>query len=433
MSNIFHNQPRAGAALTGGPAWGLGSRDCLAAVYNWPHRVRIPRNSGGFADAKRPIQAQSAAAGARCLRIAAADARPRDRQMLLLAALASGCSSCVAPQRAGSSRWSYHPLSDPGAVCLDGSPGAFDYLPALSPPLPPAPGREPPPPRCQLARVPDASHRSYSYFIKTGGNPAVTFGFESANDKCCRQSEKDCRWFISASNATALAACTKALETQSCLPCPPQPNVTDKLGCPSWASPAAPGYRGANTSWQIHLAGGGWCYNASDCAARATSYLGSSKLFNRSHVPSGGPLSPDPAANPHFFAWHRVQIRYCDGFSFTGHREQPVLVTLPDGKSRTLHVRGRAILLAALQALLPLGLANAQQVMLTGDSAGGLAVFHAADTVGAFLKLHAPNLQTYKAVPVSGFFLDHEDVDGEPQYANALRNAFAFQNASVQS
>ena len=147
-------------------------------------------------------------------------------------------------------------------------------------------------------------------------------------------------------------------------------------------------------------------------------------------VPAGGPLSPDPTSNPDFFAWHRVQIRYCDGFSFTGHREQPVTVTLPDGNSVTLHVRGRDILLAALEQLLPLGLENAERVMLTGDSAGGLAVFHAADAVGEFLKDHAPKLRTYKAVPVSGFFLDHDDVEGVPQYGDALRRGFSFQNAS---
>jgi hypothetical protein len=173
--------------------------------------------------------------------------------------------------------WSYHLLSDPGAVCLDGSPAAFDYLPALSPPQPGGP------PRCQLARVPSAGHSSFSYFIKTGGDPTVTFGFSNANDKCCRQSEKACRWFISPVNATAHAACTKALVSKApCLPCPATLNATAKLGCPCWASPPAPGYKDAKSSWQIHLAGGGWCYNATDCAARATCSLGSSRFFNRS-------------------------------------------------------------------------------------------------------------------------------------------------------
>jgi len=123
-------------------------------------------------------------------------------------------------------------------------------------------------------------------------------------------------------------------------------------------------------------------------------------------------------------------VRYCDGFSFAGHRDSPVTVTLPGGKKQTLHVRGRAILLATLKQLLALGLDRAESVMLTGDSAGGLAVFHAADFVGDFLRAHSPRLRTYKAVPVSGFFADHTDVNGVPQYANALRTAFAWHSAS---
>ena len=123
-------------------------------------------------------------------------------------------------------------------------------------------------------------------------------------------------------------------------------------------------------------------------------------------------------------------MRYCGGFSFAGHRDSPVTVTLPGGKKQTLHVRGRAILLATLKQLLALGLERAESVMLTGDSAGGLAVFHAADFVGDFLRAHSPRLRTYKAVPVSGFFVDYADVNGVPQYANALRTAFAWHSAS---
>jgi hypothetical protein len=52
--------------------------------------------------------------------------------------------------------WQYHLLpASSGALCLDGSPGAFDYLPALPPPGPP------PKPRCQLARIPSSGHPTY--------------------------------------------------------------------------------------------------------------------------------------------------------------------------------------------------------------------------------------------------------------------------------
>lgn len=44
---------------------------------------------------------------------------------------------------------------------------------------------------------------------------------------------------------------------------------------------------------------------------------------------------------------------------------------LPNGTAISLWNRGRRTLWAALKAMLPLGLADATEVMLTGDSAGG--------------------------------------------------------------
>ena len=53
---------------------------------------------------------------------------------------------------------------------------------------------------------------------------------------------------------------------------------------------------------------------------------------------------------------------------------------------------------------------------MAGDSAGGLGVFHNADRLGERLAASAgATLQRYKAAPVSGFFLNHSNV----QEANA--------------
>ena len=204
------------------------------------------------------------------------------------------------------SRWQYHLLpASSGGVCLDGSPAAFDFLPYA--PLPAGPA---PLPRCQLARTPSAGHASYSYFIKTGGNNSITYGFNEAHDKCCRQSAKDCHWFISSNQSVAEVACSAALTKtpMACLPCTGSGADAPSVGCPSWSDPPAPGYTGAKHKWQIHLAGGGWCYNGTDCAARTLSYLGSSRYFNTSHVPSGGIMSGSSAASPSFFAWNKVPV-----------------------------------------------------------------------------------------------------------------------------
>ena len=98
----------------------------------------------------------------------------------------------------------------------------------------------------------------------------------------------------------------------------------------------------------------------------------------------------------------------------------------PNGSVVRLYTAGRLILMAALRELLEHGLKNATAVMLTGDSAGGLAVFHAADPVAEFLRKSVPTLQTFKGVVVSGFFLNHTDVTGAPAYADALGTAVRF-------
>eukprot|EP00966_Prymnesium_polylepis_P107242 2483180-Prymnesium_polylepis.1 len=90
-----------------------------------------------------------------------------------------------------------------------------------------------------------------------------------------------------------------------------------------------------------------------------------------------GPLAADPAANPDFATFHRVHIQYCDGGSFAGDRE----LDTPDGR---LHFRGRRILQAALselQSSFGLGAAEGTQVLLTGCSAGGVAVYLNADFI----------------------------------------------------
>ena len=76
------------------------------------------------------------------------------------------------------------------------------------------------------------------------------------------------------------------------------------------------------------------------------------------------------------------------------------------------------------------GLGNAVQVMQSGGSAGGLAAYLHADYVHDWLKARAPNLQKYKSAPISGFFLDHVNVLGQPVYETMMRNLFHESNAT---
>ncbi len=73
---------------------------------------------------------------------------------------------------------------------------------------------------------------------------------------------------------------------------------------------------GAN-KWIIHLEGGGWCVNESDCYARSMTDLGSSKNWAPSGA-MGGFLSDNASVNPDFFNWNLAFAMYCDGASFAG-------------------------------------------------------------------------------------------------------------------
>lgn len=114
---------------------------------------------------------------------------------------------------------------------------------------------------------------------------------------------------------------------------------------------SAPGYwmetgSGAGKSgWIIHAEGGGWCWNESECAGRAKTHLGTSKVWTNTTKCYGscdGILSSDPAINPDFYTFNHIFVGYCDGSSFSGQRE---------GLHQGLMYRGRANLDAVIDSV----------------------------------------------------------------------------------
>jgi hypothetical protein len=95
-----------------------------------------------------------------------------------------------------------------------------------------------------------------------------------------------------------------------------------------------------------------------------------------------------------FYNWNRVMIRYCDGASFAGEGY--------DARNR-LYFRGQRIFNAAIQYFLSIGMASADQVLLTGTSAGALAVMLHCDQFSAFF---AGRRTTVKCLADAGLFLD---------------------------
>ncbi|XP_015570617.2 pectin acetylesterase 12 [Ricinus communis] len=167
------------------------------------------------------------------------------------------------------------------------------------------------------------------------------------------------------------------------------------------------GYGSGANSWLIQLEGGGWCNNIRNCVYRKKTRRGSSKYMEK-QLAFTGILSNKPQENPDFFNWNRVKLRYCDGASFSGDNEN---------KAAQLQFRGQRIWLAAMQDLMSKGMRYANQALLSGCSAGGLAsILHCDEFRNLF-----PRRTRVKCLSDAGLFLDAVDVSG----GRTLRNMYS--------
>jgi len=200
--------------------------------------------------------------------------------------------------------------------------------------------------------------------------------------------------------------------------------------------------------------GGGWCESIEDCAARAyspTCIRGSSNesCYAASVNPgneaaggiyqspwdlyampvalgarwAGGLLNTNPATNPTTHDWFGVWIQYCDGMSMTGSNDTVSWVPY-NGTSVPLYFRGHRSLRALIARLRADYNADAfTHVVISGDSAGGLASYLHVDTWASLL----PSALVV-AAPDSGFFF------ADPAHASwpaALEWVAAQGNASA--
>jgi len=191
----------------------------------------------------------------------------------------------------------------------------------------------------------------------------------------------------------------------------------------------SPGWFGNVNKWLIHLEGGGWCYTPAQCYWRSlTQQTGSSKNWPQDALFPFGPMSSDPVVNPAFRTFNRVYVKYCDGGSFAG--DTKMTYTSERADNITLHFRGRRVLLAVVQRLIAefgLGADSGAEVLLSGCSAGGLAVLLNADVVRAALP---HTVVRYKAVCGSGFFQARPSVDGVQVYQPQMKKVFLMQKLS---
>ncbi|KAL3613811.1 hypothetical protein CASFOL_041885 [Castilleja foliolosa] len=161
------------------------------------------------------------------------------------------------------------------------------------------------------------------------------------------------------------------------------------------------GHGSGVNNWMIYLEGGGWCNTTSDCIGRSIGWLGSSYSRNNKTY-YNGLLTGNQTYNPEFYNWNRVFLVYCDGASFSGDVEEVDPQT-------NLHYRGARIFNAIMEDLLAKGMSNAENVILSGSSAGGLATLFHCDN---FRQQVVPNAKRVKCISDSGFFMHAKNLPG---------------------
>ncbi|CAI7842542.1 unnamed protein product, partial [Closterium sp. NIES-54] len=176
--------------------------------------------------------------------------------------------------------------------------------------------------------------------------------------------------------------------------------------------------------WHIYLPHGGWCRNANECVGRSRTALGSSTFYPADPTiatippPSfNGILSSNSSINPPFYNWNLVRLIYCDGGGYAGTAGRVDI-----NNNTAIYLDGWNILQAVIEDLKSnQGIKSADQILLSGSSAGGQAVVTLCDRIAAAFPW-APT----KCISDSGFFIDSKDRVGGNTWRASAQSLVAF-------
>lgn len=183
-----------------------------------------------------------------------------------------------------------------------------------------------------------------------------------------------------------------------------------------------PGVGPSERLWIIHFNGGAWCFDSKACFERSHSSLGSTNKLPASPPIIQGINSPDPNINPDFHDWNLVWVVYCDGASFTGNQDRPLI----SESGETIYMRGKRVLNAIINDVLKnRNLQEAEALILTGSSAGSMTAIFQADYVASKL----PKTIPVRVFSDAGFFIDTSSIGGK-NLNEIFRNIYEMQNSS---
>ena len=207
--------------------------------------------------------------------------------------------------------------------------------------------------------------------------------------------------------------------------------------CMDGSSPVyyyASGTGDGKNKFLFHFQGGGWCYNEEECYEAAvnnapwppssTKALPEMMSYPREDVDGMGYLNYQKEKNPLLYNWNIVFVIYCDGGSFASDSE-----TLVNGER--LQFRGKNIRESVIKEVFKKhALAEASDIVISGCSAGGLAVLMGIDQMAKMI--HESNKRAnVKALVDSGFFAEYssgltEFDNTEPSNVNTMKKMGMF-------
>lgn len=90
----------------------------------------------------------------------------------------------------------------------------------------------------------------------------------------------------------------------------------------------------------------------------------------------------DETVNPMFHNWNMVYIRYCDGTSFTGYSTH-------EFNKKKLYFYGQVNRNETIRQLLTTdGMHEASEIVVTGCSSAGLAIYYGVDAIADIIHTH---------------------------------------------
>lgn len=160
----------------------------------------------------------------------------------------------------------------------------------------------------------------------------------------------------------------------------------------------------SSTKFVIAFDGGGECNSAASCQSKVSSSLGSSKYFSKSNdFDDAGQwfLDTDTTRNPGFADWNKVRVPYCTQDLHMGTK------ATANASTFGLFFSGQLVYEAILSELDALGLRDATDILLSGESAGGIAVWPKLDATAA----RYPSARVSGA-PVAGYYFYSDPYTG---------------------